>query len=483
MLKNNNIYNDIKQSLYKDDKAFEKLLKKIEKVEGRKNKYFWPMYDEFYFNIIKTINLNEKELVMFLIRATKKDYKSLSTSFKNFLISFFIYYINSNTDTLIEILADDKVQVDFTYWLRDCGTLISTSYTKNKKILDALKHKDILYTDESKILNSFSNNYAFFETLPLEYKHLIALYKYNKRDKNDDKIKALYEDIFKNKLKDSQILKLIKSHIQIYTDENILEINTQYRSYELIYCLKNILNDSKYFDNLEDLSNKSYLELKYIISLAAKYDKTNFFISLCNSKTSFDLETIKKIKYLATSPKIKTINNINNIEDISLNELINLEKENNIDINVQGGPHSSSFDFFDDNSLESEVRRINPDGACIIDEVVIGHVGSLKHIYEELKLNDKDVTSIEISSIAAKKLNTITFIIENEMCIIVLPNVITVAQKETCTNQINRAIDNSKFGIILYNLNTNQIEIISSNALGKEEAIQYISNIDNVKTL
>ena len=81
-----------------------------------------------------------------------------------------------------------------------------------------------------------------------------------------------------------------------------------------------------------------------------------------------------------------------------------------------------------------------------------------------------------------KKFNSITFIIEKEICFIIMPNKISLEQKDTFLNWLLMANKKGKLGIVLYNNETNKKEIISNEVMNTNEIIDYINNLDTNKT-
>lgn len=476
---------NIKNNLYSDDKTFYESIIPLYKYLIRKTiKYS----DYFKFNnyirkkIITIINnnFNSKEKIIFYLKASLIDFKYDNTSFPKYIFKDSINeYMNKHEQKFLKILNEEEIQELYANWFIKTGFNNCLENEIYEKIFNLPKFKKIVLENEKFILENLFLDLDFYEKLPKEYGYLIGLI--NAKNIPIKLTFNIYNMCFDNIIKKSTQLKLLKAGIQMDNTDYSFGIEKDNKRLEFAHCLKKIYNNKEYYNILKKLSKKTKLDLSYIISFSDKYDNTDFFINIC-SKRKLAKNEINKIKYLAISEKIVDNNIIENLYNISLNDLINSEKKDSIKVGIYGGPISQNDNnpLFSPNSNSKEIRRINVDGSINIKSMDFygSHSSGFDYVYNELEFNYDD-TVFEKSITAIKKINSITFIIEGEACLIVMPKSISNDQKIILIDWINKANNETNIGISIYDKTTNKNEILLCNEIGKDDIIEYINNLSN----
>ena len=481
------IIKNIKDNLYNNDEELLTSLIPLYRYLYKKK----PNYKDFYVQLrgfekalssILFNNLNNKECILFFIRSSliKIDNDKLK-NFDQYMTGIFRNYIEKHTKDFLEIVKNNEdIQKLYLNWfkIKEYNTCFKNDFYN--EIFNLPKFKEIILEDEKFILDNFFLSLDFYDKLPKEYGYLIGLIK-SKNIPIKTTLK-LYNKFFDGLLHRSDQLKLLKASIQMDNYDFSFEIDNNKRL-EFAHCLKKIYNNKEYYNILRKLSKKTKLDLSYIISFSDKYVSTDFFVNIC-SKKRLTKNEINKIKYLSISEKILDNNVINNLNNISLNALINTEKETGIEIGIYGGPNSKSNNnpLFSIDSSSKEIRRINTDGSIDIKKLDSygSHSLGIDLIYPELEFNYNDAV-FEKAITAIKKLDTITFIIEGEACLMVISKEISDAQKNILTNWINESKKESNIAINIYDKATDKNEMLLYNEIGKKDIIKYISNLNDNK--
>ena len=315
-MNNNNFdYNEIKNTIYSNDRKFKSSLKKFYK--RFKTEHYFYSIDETIFieDILNSINITDEEKIVFYIRTTLIDNLNGVNNFFTtiYLKEAFKKYIDENEDKFFNALEDDTLQTMYVNWFKSLKYIPTYDPNIYKKLLKLPKFKEIVLKDLKYISNPLISD-DFFNYLPNDFSYLIALSK----SWNFEKLMELYSKYFDNILSKEKITELVNTYINFNKEPNILRIKNENENIELLNCLKNITKSPKYFDILKKLSIKTNIDLKDIIKFSNKYSKTKFFYNLCIDKKPFDNKTIKKIKYLSNWEKIIEITSINNLNDITL---------------------------------------------------------------------------------------------------------------------------------------------------------------------
>ena len=343
-----------------------------------------------------------------------------------------------------------------------------------------MKIKEDILNNEQYILDNLSCNDCFFWNIPYNYGYLISYYK----DNNPFILEDLYDKYFDTLEKDDKFI-LEHIHLRLVKDDNNpYDINTDCKFKEFSYFLKEIKKNSKYITMLKNLYKKTNIEYKYIMSFISKYSETYFFNILYN-KPNYSKKDIKKIDYLSKAEKIEDIDSINNLDDFSLNDLINLKKNKSVMPKISGGPDTlgTYSKYFSKESSNREIIRINKNGSFKIVKIdEDNHLDGVIKIYNDLNFK-KDSTAIENALNAAKIIESTTFIIEENECFIIVPIPISKKELKKCLKLIKNSYNDAKFGLITYNINNDNIEILNNDFINKEQLVDQILNLENIKTI
>ena len=477
---------DIKNNLYSNDDDFYNSIEPLYKYIGRKmlkiKDYF--KFEEFInYKLIPHINknLNIKEKIVFCYRTSLIEYKINNRIIPKYLFKdIIINEIDNYGNEFINTLQDIKLQEMYCKWFINING--SVNNFKNEiytKLFNLQRFKEIVLENNEFISDNFFLDLTFFEKLPKEYGYLIGLI--NSKNIPIKLTFKIYNKLFDGIIKRSTQLELLKVNMIIDNTDYSFGVDKKTKRLEFTNCLKKICINKNYYKFLKGLSKKSKLDLKYIISFADKYDNTDFFIEIC-SKNKLDKDIIKKVKYLSISEKVLNIDIIKSLSDISLNDLINLEKENNTEIGIYGGPISKKNEnlLFSIDSSTKEIRRINKDGSIDVKKLDSygSHSSGIDSIYYELEFNNND-TVFEKAIQAIKELDSITFIIEGEACLMVIPINISNEQKEQLINWIIKSNKDANIGINIYNKENNKNEILLCNEMERKDIIEYIYNLNS----
>ena len=104
---------------------------------------------------------------------------------------------------------------------------------------------------------------------------------------------------------------------------------------------------------------------------------------------------------------------------------------------------------------------------------------AVKKIYSDIEFDEKCIMAIERALHAAKKLSSITFIIENESCYLVSGNKVSKEQIETLNNlKVN---DRNKFGIITFNIDTNDYTLAyNGETVSFDKLLEYTETLKSI---
>ena len=489
LIENKVIYKQIKESIYKDNIEFnESFISLYNELNKNKRNYkSFTDWKEYWINIFEQFldnNFNNKEKIVFLLRACLNKNLNIPNNFKKYVLSNIIRkYILKHKTEIIDIFKDEKIQIMYSNWFKINETSFNGNNKVYKDIFELPKFKKIVLNDYSFVIDLYQYNFDdYIQFIPKDFGYLIGTINSYSLSKNE--LFKLYNKYFNNLLNKIEIFNLVLSHKQIDDDNKLLNNDTKYKKLEYVYALKDIFNNKEYYKLLQKLSKKFNISLKDIMLFSNKYKNTDLFLDLYTIK--YNKEISKKIKYLANAKPIINIYNIKSLNDIKLNDLINLEKQEDTKITIYGGPNSSlkrNINFFKD-SKNREIRRINIDGSYKINSLsdTNSHFEGVKNIYNDCNISKDYTTSIDIALEMVKKFNSITFIIEKEICFIIMPNKINLEQKNTLLSWLLSANKKGQLGIVLYDNITNKKEIISNEVMDTNEIIDYINNLNINKT-
>ena len=488
---NNEINNKLIESIRtKDYQLFNEALKDL---------YLYTKNNSFkeIINYIKNIEFTEKERVEFYIYTiTKTDeskYKdTLAKTFRLEIIPCLFYsYTEENQDSFYKLLVDNKeILKEYIKWFKINPYIDEKAMDLYKKIFNLEEFKKEILKDNEFISNNFFRDYNFFKLIPDDFGYLIALYD-TKYDKTNEKITDLYNSKITNKISHKDKLELVKTHYSINTEPNIFGLSTKEIMLEFEYCLKHITEDVTYFQIIKELMNKTGLNMKTIMKFASKYDNDQIFKKIYKSATSLNKEIIDKIKYLASEKKVKDTSKLNNIEEISIEELKKLEKEknNSIKVKIQGGPHSKTTEkFFKSNNLNynREIIRIDSDGYISIKPIrkLDNHDDGVKSIYYDIIFPEECNTAITRALYASKQLSSITIVTEMEMGYLVMPSSPSQEQINSICKLLDDTNEQSIIGIISYDaVNDKETIAFDGACVTCTEAKNYLLELNEKKHL
>lgn len=475
---------DIKKSIYENNEIFNNTLKKIY-LELNSNKFKFRTFAEFvehwenlFINLFKN-NLTIKEQFVFFLRCEFTNINSLSHDIKYVFHVLVRKYIHEYPNEILDILKDENIQILYSNWFKKCETQTDQNDDIYFKIFKLSKFKEIVLSDYNYIIDLFKYDFSIrIKYIPNDYNYLVGCI--NSVSLSKSELFKLYNKCFNKKIRKIDILNLINTHCLIDSNPNILNKDIKYIKSEYTNCLKDIYINPNYYKLLEKLKRKFNIDFKTIILFSSKYRNEKIFEDLFTIRYSSDIS--KKIKYLATSKKIININNINSLNDVTISNLISMKKEDNLKFKIYGGPNSTSKRSISalKNSKEREIRRINIDGSYVIKSLSdhISHFEGVRIIYNDNKI-DKDLnTTIDISIEMIKNINSITLIIEKEICFIVMPTLVNEKQKNILINWLSSSNKKAEIGIIIYDKNTEKKEILTNTIMSIDEIITYISSLE-----
>ncbi|MBR3117509.1 MAG: hypothetical protein IKF36_06560 [Bacilli bacterium] len=461
----------------KDDELFALALRDFyQQVKGK-------TFDE-YEKSIDDIGFSEEEKTEFFIKSSTSEDKELSAEFRVELMPYFFEkYIENNKEEFYNMLKDNKeLQEQYSLWFKKYPALKKELIDLYPKLFNLESMRNNVLNDNRFISNNYSSKYEFFSLIPEDYSYLISLYDTEidiKRKNSIDNVSNLYVDKFSDKLSKKEILELIECHVKINTAENIFKFNTFDRMAEFEYCLKKISEDPTYYQVIKEIMNKTKLDMVTIMKFASKYDETELFKKIYLSEEEINKETNEKVKYLAKTDRIKGASDIINLDGVNLEELQQMEKEKakNMEINLGGGPRSrTKNNFFPKYNNEKVIVRINSDGQAklLLLPDLEGHETGVKRMYGDIEFPNDCTLGYQRAVYAAKQLSSITFIIENESCFIIIPDNMTKEQYEAISRALNSAIPDAAIGITLYNPTTDDEEFpMEDDLCSTSEAIDY----------
>ena len=474
------LYKKIEDTLYKSDDKFRNLIKLIYKELKKKSNTEYV--DDILFTTMcklffEKLNLNDTDLVSFYIRATSIKFKNSKLDYFTDILQYvFREYSIKNKERFLEVLKDDEIQEKYSNWFkmyRQRGIYNSDIF---EEIFDLPKFKEIVLKDTNYVIE-MSIDRSFFKFIPKDLCYLIGFNSYD--NFLEDELYNLYKKNFGDVLDEEQLKELTSLNLKINSKYNIVLQNKINLKKEFVLFLKYVNENPNYYNIIKNLHKKLNLDFITVIRFSSKYNNTKLFYNLCTNLRDIDDSLSKKIKLLGILEKIINIDDIDNLNDISLNELVSKDKEN---VNTELMHSPTSFSYYLGFSLGSnsrEIRRIDMDGSFQILPILnMSHQQGVDTIYKGIKLLNKKNTALEKAIEAAKKISSITFIIENEACFIVIPSDINDKQIEICLKWISSSYEEAKIGIIKYNKETNKNEIVADNNLTKEEIIEYVSNLN-----
>ena len=331
------------------------------------------------------------------------------------------------------------------------------------------------------------NSIKFYKSLPQEFGFLISFYvNYDLKEYEKD-LEQLYDKFFSNNINQIGRLNFIKEQIKISQKDDIFDLGFLSSFYDMLYLsyvLKKINENKNYYTIVQNLIILTHLTIGDISKFLYKYEKAPFLREIL-SKTSFDKETIKKIKFLSFENRLIDYKNINSLDNFSLIELKNIAKEKNTNIKLQiyGGPTGSTEEKLFLGGYETEIRRINYDGSIEVVDAEEGHDLAIELAYPEIDFDENCVMVGERAAEASKQLSCITLLIENERCLIVANKNISKEQIETLKNLKLVNENNAKFGIFEVNEENNDLIPVYLEEVDFYKMIEYMETLSKKRKL
>ena len=337
--------------------------------------------------------------------------------------------------------------------------------------------KEQILEDEEFIVKNFPREGEFFEHLPKEYGHLICFYDTKLNELDFKFIQTLYNKHFGDKLKESEQMQLIRWQYELKA-KNDMRVSLKDILQPLEFGLKKIEEDNMFLEQIRSLKDKLKLDITETIQIAFNYQNSKLYQELIASNEIDD--TLRaKLEYLSKEKKVVDINSLQDLENVTLEELHDMDKEQTYitSFSFRGGPSSATLKPVFPDSTSREVRRIDQDGTMTTELVknYENHEDAVKRIYERDVNYQEGCTTVWQRSIeGVKQTLAVTLVIESEQCHMYLPSTISDEQRSKLIELTNSANEASRFGIVIYDLKKDKIYISSKDLVGKEATKQFV---------
>ena len=414
-------------------------------------------------DFIENSDVENRKKTIFLLRAASVVDLN-DTKNRDFNLEYIPYFlgtcIQSDEEDFVDLVTQDsKMQELLIEYIKKFPDSAMSIWPKVSNLPQV---KEKILEDEEFVINTLTKEPEFFEGLPEEYAHFICFYKVKNNKMDVEYMKLLYQKYYGDILSDIDQLYLIDWQIKL-EEYNRMNINPRIIREPLDFGLKKLKED----DSFLKLKDKLQLKIFELMQLSFNYRNS----SLCNeliTLNEIDEELVEKIRFLSRGRKIIGINSLEDLRNITLDELSNMEREpiqveeiSNIVRSNTGGPNSRTLKPVFSDSKDKEIRRINPDGSVKIETLTyLGerHEDIFERAYNgELELSEDCDTVFQRSIEAIKQLSTITLVIEKEQCYIYLPENLSAEQKRVILELISSAEEEGRFGIVSYNTQTGKV--------------------------
>lgn len=397
--------------------------------------------------------------------------------FEDLVYDFFQY----KKEFLERLKTDLVLQREYAKYFKYIHFRFMHEYSEDLNVVLNLPmfEKGVLKDEEfiDNYLGSYEADYDYFEffkNLPKKYGYLISLCA-SRMD-----LGSLYYIYFDDILPNNAIHEFYDMQTSIlFNEDNPLRLDKKYRVSALKEALRNVLNDDRFYPNMKSIQSKANLSFKMTVDFAYKYYGTKLYDKLLAEENRLSDEMQRKIQYLAKSKKKKNVEQLTRLEQITMQELRKMEREKTIvESKIVGGPNSTTNIHFFYDSAEREVRIFFPDGKVDTKECLNGHTEGLKSAYGE-DFNGETLTQ-ECAESAIKKYSTSTWVIENEIALIYIPESLFKFQKKSIIDSLKNANDGAKIGAFMYDSELNGCIILNDGdeLVDPREAIEYINEIE-----
>ncbi|MBR4261850.1 MAG: hypothetical protein IKQ35_00615 [Bacilli bacterium] len=405
---------------------------------------------------ILDLDLSVSELIRFLSIAPTRCEDIVSRTFRlEYLEVLFGEYTEENSEAFFSTLeSSSELRREVAKWYAYGG------YFEPSELEILLKMKEfqeLILNNNEIVVNRFKHDDEFFQILPKEYAYLCALYDTRGNGKNF--IHRLYEKHFSDILDENDILELERLHIEIAGRPNPFEIGLDIIMMDYEYCLKQIIEDPTYLQVLKSISSKTGLDLETVMKFASRYDRTSLFKEVYQ-REDISEDLVDKIRYISSVGKIKDEGLIQDIDNVSIEELKQAEKEDKTNImhSIMGGPHSRTRENIFDDGYDREIISIDQDGEVERKQIVFtsNHEDGIKELYSSIEFPEDCETAVDRAIYAVTELSTITLIVEREMALSVVPKNMTEAQLSTLTDMFEKANSNGIVAVLSYDSETGE---------------------------
>ena len=341
--------------------------------------------------------------------------------------------IGRNQDLFISLLNDLKYREIFFRNVSFDGNLYEL---KIDKILSF--DKIALYLSNQKEMEKFYNkkcasmfyslDESFFKSLPDEYKFLIGYHVSSKKDKIKNVLVSYFPYLSNDEVDD--ILSLYNSNV---SRDNIASL------------ISLMIEDNNFYNKFNYLLN-NYFDGDYnkTIVFCNKYKNTKLFDDICFNY----VDGIKdKLVFLSFSNRLKGIDSLESILDISVDDLKKMENDfSNYkvvkdDVRVFGNKDLISLKY------EREIVVINSNGEVDEREVTQSHDEVIYDFIKENNYNHEGPNIFRNMVITLANEGNIIILIEGDNVICTLPKLINSIQKNSLSDLFKLMNDESEIGI------------------------------------
>ena len=393
-------------------------------------------------------------------------------------------------DKIISILQKNKsVLMDFIECYKKVPLLLSIHEQLYKKIFE-LEGFKTMYLRSDNFDPDYEDDF-FYEILPHDCGYLIGYFdaafyvdSYFLLDR--------YHQYFGDILTKEEIDEFVNYQFSI-DHNNVFELPVKERNRAIFDCLKKFKVDKNGVLEFRILRDKCHLDLKSAINFISKYGNTKIYRSLFSSydfsddlfSDDFSDDLLNKIKYLAQESVIENIDTISDLSTVTRSELSSMPKANSsVKPTLRGGPDAFTNSYAFNDGHVREIRRIDYDGAYsveLISSVGTGHDAATQRIYfdtPEVYFND-ELFATERAVLAVEKISSITFIIENELCCIIMPSNLSIEQITLLKHLFADLTDTAKVAIMRYDPDRDiTIYENDGDTMNKSEVLRFIENYE-----
>ncbi len=462
---------------------------------------------------IENIDLSVEEKFIFLINSISFiDNPSLHNTYLPYVICT---YMEQHADEIINILSSNSdVLQDFITCYKSVGLELSTGLSfenmhMKKRIFNIEEFKNgYLKSDD---FNPEAVSLGFYEILPQDCAYLIGYVNATNMD-DPGYLFRLYLQYFNGILSNEEIYAFSLYHFDLDRNNNLFQLPIKEKNYSLVLCLQRFLEDKKSVLKFRILRDKYGLDYKTLINFIAKYGKTKIYDSLFNSNLAdyeelinliakydrtnidfsklsdsndFDSEIADKIKYLAQENVIENIDSISDLSMVTISELSTMPRiSKKVLGNLLGGPNAKTdaYAFYD--GFQREIRRIDTDGAYSVEPIIDwrgGHDYATRKIYQDTTdvYENESLMATERALLAVEKISSVTFIIEGEVCCIIMPSNLTIEQLVMLKHIFADLTDVCEVAIMRYDSDKGiTIYENDGDTMNKSEVLRFIKNYE-----